>query len=45
MCIYFDIIDGKPVDVITVTERLKERGTFEAVGVNEHLTNLIYNKH
>jgi len=35
--------EGKPVDVITVAERLRERGTFEAVGGNEYLTNLVIN--
>ncbi|ADL42127.1 replicative DNA helicase [Caldicellulosiruptor obsidiansis OB47] len=35
--------EGKPVDVITVAERLRERGTFDAVGGNEYLTNLVIN--
>ncbi len=35
--------EGKPVDVITVAERLRERGTFEAVGGSEYLTNLVIN--
>ena len=35
--------EGKPVDVITVAGRLKERRTFDAVGGNEYLTNLVIN--
>ena len=35
--------EGKPVDVITVAERLRERGTYEAVGGSEYLTNLVIN--
>jgi len=35
--------EGKPVDVITVSERLRERGSFEAVGGSEYLTNLVIN--
>ncbi|WAM35885.1 DnaB-like helicase N-terminal domain-containing protein [Caldicellulosiruptor acetigenus] len=35
--------EGKPVDVITVAERLRERGTFDAVGGSEYLTSLVIN--
>ncbi|ABP67066.1 replicative DNA helicase [Caldicellulosiruptor saccharolyticus DSM 8903] len=35
--------EGKPIDVITVSERLRERGSFEAVGGSEYLTNLVIN--
>ncbi|WAM35462.1 replicative DNA helicase [Caldicellulosiruptor acetigenus] len=35
--------EGKPVDVITVAERLRERGTFDAIGGNEYLTSLVIN--
>ncbi|ABP67681.1 DnaB domain protein helicase, N-terminal domain protein [Caldicellulosiruptor saccharolyticus DSM 8903] len=35
--------EDKPVDIITVAERLRERGTFEEVGGNEYLTNLAIN--
>ncbi|ADQ46621.1 replicative DNA helicase [Caldicellulosiruptor kronotskyensis 2002] len=35
--------EGKPVDVITVAERLRERGTFDGVGGSEYLTSLVIN--
>lgn len=35
--------EGKPVDVITVAERLRERGTFDSVGGSEYLTSLVIN--
>ncbi|WPX09649.1 replicative DNA helicase [Anaerocellum danielii] len=35
--------EGKPVDVITVAERLRERGMFDSVGGSEYLTNLVIN--
>lgn len=35
--------EGKPIDVITVSERLRERGSFEAVGGSDYLTSLVIN--
>ncbi|WAM33220.1 replicative DNA helicase [Caldicellulosiruptor morganii] len=35
--------EGKPADIITVSERLRERGSFEAVGGTEYLTNIVVN--
>ncbi|MEZ0535701.1 replicative DNA helicase [Caldicellulosiruptoraceae bacterium PP1] len=43
--IYASIIDlfeqGKPVDPITVSERLKERGSYDSIGGMDYLSNLI----
>lgn len=45
--IFASIIDlfeeGKPIDVVTVAERLKERGSYDVVGGSEYLTNLVIN--
>ncbi|ADQ39670.1 DnaB domain protein helicase domain protein [Caldicellulosiruptor acetigenus I77R1B] len=35
--------ENKPVDIITVSEKLREKGILDAVGGSEYLTNLIIN--